>query len=299
VTLYRAYGLDIESDRALPLRRAPAGAGRDLTIVHAGRAPPERPSGPDRRDLRVADSGWTLRYDNREGGWMAFEYSAVDRRLRLSGSVGWEAFEGPLGSVVCAVFLRLRGATLLHGACVGWGRHRGIAILGASGHGKSTLAGALVARGAAPLTEDLLLLRQGPDGYSAEPGAPTLHLLADSWRHLAPLLPPGSACPSGDDKIRLTLGGEAEPAPLSAVYVLEPPGSAPEPSLERLSGPAAVGALAEHLYGTRWIRPADGGDLAFCARLALEVPVFALSRPWALDRLLATAGMVRSHALAR
>ncbi len=299
MTLYRAYGLNIGSERALPLRRAPAGAEADLTVVYAGLAPPGHPSGPDRRDLSVTDSGWTLRYDNREGGWMAFRYSADDRRLLLSGSVGWEAFEGPLSGVVWAVLLRLGGATLLHGACLGWGRYRALAILGASGYGKSTLAGALVARGAAPLTEDLLLLRRGPAGYAAEPGAPTLHLLCDAYRHLAPLLSPGSACPSGDDKIRLMLAGDAAPAPLSAIYVLEPPGSGAEPSLERLSGPAAVGALAEHLYGSRWIRPAGGGDLAFCARLTLEVPVFALSRPWALDGLLATAGMVRSHALAR
>lgn len=299
MNLYRAYGLNIAAERALPLRPAPSGAEPDLTVVYAGPAPPERPSGPDRRDLTVADSGWTLRYDNSEGGWMAFEYSVLDRRLRLSGSVEWEAFEGPIGGVVCAVLLRLRGATLLHGACVGWGRHRAIAILGASGHGKSTLAGAFIARGATLLTEDLLHLRRGPAGYAAEPGAPTLHLLADAYRHLAPLLPPGSACPSGDNKVRLMLGGNADPAPLSAVYVLEPPGGGREPSLERLSGSAAVGALAEHLYGSRWIRPAGGGDLAFCARLALEVPVFALSRPWSLDGLLATAAMVGSNALAR
>lgn len=294
--LYRAYGLDIESERALPLRPAPPGAKPDLTVVYTGPAAPRPPSGPDRRDLRLTDSGWTLRYDNREGGWMAFEYSALDRRLRLSGSVDWEAFEGPLGGVVCAVLLRLGGATLLHGACVALG-DRAVAILGASGHGKSTLAGALVAGGAAPLTEDLLLLRRGPAGYLAEPGAPTLHLLADAYRYLSAHLPAGSARQAGDGKIRLVLGGEAAPARLSALYVLEPPGGGGKASLERLSGPSAVGALAEHLYGSRWIRPAGDGDLAFCARLALEVPVFALSRPWALDGLLATAGTVRSHTL--
>jgi hypothetical protein len=297
VILYRAYGLDIQSDRALPLRTAPPGAKPDLTVEYAGPAPSQPPSGPDRRDLAVTDSGWTLRYDNREGGWMSFEYSAGDRRLLLSGSVGWEAFEGPLGGVVCAVLLRLRGATLLHGACVGWGDNRAIAILGASGHGKSTLAGALVARGATPLTEDLLLLRLGPGGPVVEPGAPTLHLLADAYRHLAPHLRAGSPRPSGDDKIRLLLGGEAAPVRLSAIYVLDPPGNGGEPSLEQLWGPSAVGVLAEHLYGCRWIRPAGGGDLAFCARLARGVPVFALSRPWALEAVLDTAARLRSHAL--
>ena len=295
MTLYRAYGLDIESGRSLPLRRAPSSTRPDLTVDYAGPAPAERPSGPDRRDLEVTRAGWTLRYDNREGGWMAFDYSATERRLRLSGSVGWEAFAGPLGGVICGVLLRLEGTTLLHGACVGFGG-RAVAILGASGHGKSTLAGALIALGAAPVTEDLLLLRRGRGGFEVEPGAPTLHLLADAWRHLAPHLPAGSARPSGDGKVRLELGGEPLPVRLAALYVLEPPGSGGGTILERLAGPSAVGALAEHLYGSRWILPSGDEDLAFCARLAREVPVFALSRPWALDGVLATAEVVRSHA---
>ncbi len=298
MNLYRAYGLDIESERALPLRPAPPGAKPDLTVEFDDRAPAEPPSGPDRRDLRVTDSGWTLRYDNRAGGWMAFDYSAPERRLAVSGSVGRDALEGPLSGLVWGVLLRLGGATLLHAACVGWGRRRAIAILGASGHGKSTLAGALVAQGATSLAEDLLLLRSGPEGFVPEAGAPTLNLLADAYRHLAPHLRAASTRPSEEDKIRLTFGGEAPPATLSAIYVLEPPGPTGELSLERLSGASAIGALAEHLYGDRWIRPAGSGDLAFCARLGREVPVFALSRPWALEGVLDTAARLRSHALA-
>jgi len=296
VNLYRAYGLNIASERALPLRPAPPGAKPDLTIDYAGPAPAERPSGPDRRDLSVTDAGWTLRYDNREGGWMAFDYSSAGRRLQLSGSVDWEAFEGPLSGVVWGLLLRLGGATLLHGAGVGFG-DRAIAILGASGHGKSTLAGALIALGAAPLTEDLLLLRLEPDGVRVEPGAPSLHLLDDAYRHLAPHLPAEPARASGDGKVRLMPGGDAAPARLRAIYVLDPPGSGAGTSLERLSGPSAVGALAEHLYGSRWIRPAGDEDLAFCARLSREVPIFALSRPWTLDGVLETANRLQSHAL--
>jgi hypothetical protein len=292
---YRAYGLGIESERPLPLHPGPSGARPDLTIAFARRAPAEPPSGPDRRDLEVTDAGWTLRYDNREGGWMAFDYSAGDRRLLVSGSLEGEAFEGPLSGVVCGLLLRLAGTTLLHGACLGLGG-RAVAILGASGHGKSTLAGALIARGATLVTEDLLRLSHGAGGFRAEPGAPTLHLLADAYRHLAPHLPAGPARPAGDGKVRLFPGGDGAPVPLAALCVLDPPGNGGgESSLERLSGPSAVGALAGHLYGSRWIRPAGDEDLAFCARLAREVPVFALSRPWALDAVLATADLVRSQ----
>jgi hypothetical protein len=294
VSLYRAYGLDIECERRLPLLPSPCGASPDLTFVYSGRAPAERPSGPDRRDLRVTEAGWILRYDNVEGGWMVFDYSAPDRRLQLSGSVEWEVFEGPLSGLVFGVLLRLAGETLLHGACLRLG-DRGAAILGASGHGKSTLAGALIALGATPVSEDLLALSRGAGGFLAEPGAPTLHLLGDAFRHLEPHLRGAPACPAGDGKVRLELGGSAAPARLASLYILDPPAIGGKESLQRLSGPSAIGALAEHLYGSRWIRPAGDEDLAFCARLAREVPVFALSRPWALDGLLATADLLRSH----
>ncbi|HEX8381558.1 MAG TPA: hypothetical protein VF619_13535 [Allosphingosinicella sp.] len=289
--LYRAYGLDLASDRPLPLRPSKPEAQPSLTIVYSDRGHARPPSGPDRRELVRAGADWNLRYDNREGGWMAFEYSAGERRLLVCGSVPWEALEGPLTGLVFGVKLRLEGASLLHGACLRVGG-RAVAILGGSGHGKSTLAAACLALGAELLTEDLLLLRQGANGFEAEPGAPTLHLLADSWRHLEPRLPPAGdrAHLNGDGKVRLVLpAGSAEPVRLAAVYILEPPGTAGGTRLDRLSGPEAIGRLAGQLYGSAWISPVAPADLAFCARLAREVPVFALSRPWALEGVLETA----------
>jgi hypothetical protein len=298
VRRYRAYGLDVASDRALPLRPSRSEAEPCLTIACADRGPAQPPSGQGRRELVRSGADWTLRYDNREGGWMAFDYSSGKRRLLVSGSVEWEVLEGPLTGLVFGVKLRLEGASLLHGACLRIGG-RAVAILGGSGHGKSTLAAASVALGAELLTEDLLLLRRGPHGFEAEPGATTLHLLADSHRHLAARLPPAGDGTSvnGDGKVRLVLPGScAEPVRLSALYILEPPGAGDGTRLQRLSGTDAIGRLAGQLYGSAWISPLGSGDLAFCARVAREVPVFALSRPWALEGVLETAELVRTHA---
>ncbi len=300
--LYRAYGLDVATERPLPLRPAASVGQPCLTVAYANPAPARPASGPDRRELVHSGAGWTLRYDNREGGWMAFEYSAGERRLLVSGSVPWEALEGPLTGLLFGVKLRLEGASLLHGAGLRIGG-RGIAILGGSGHGKSTLAAASIALGAELLTEDLLRLRRGADGFEAEPGAATLHLLADAHRHLEPRLPPAGdgARVNGDGKVRLVLpAGPAEPVRLSAVYILEAPGAGGGGTgMERLSGPDAVGRLVGQLYGTGWISPVGPGDLAFCARLAAEVPIFALSRPWALEGVLETADLLRDHAEAQ
>jgi hypothetical protein len=290
VNRYRAYGLEIASQRALPLRASSSRQEPDLRILYSAPTAPLVPSGPDRRALVRGEAGWSLRYDNEKGGWLAFDYAARERTLRVSGSVPWEEWEGPLSGVVCGVLLRLGGATLLHAACLDVGGGA-IAILGASGDGKSTLAGALVSGGAVLLSEDLLAVGVGPAGYLAEPGAPSLHLLPDAHRSLG--LPYDAALIRGDGKIRLTLpSAGTEAVPLSAIFILRRGGDCAQPSLERLSGAAAVAGLAEHLYGSSWIRPPDTADLLFCARLKREVPVFAVSRPWSLDELAETADLL-------
>jgi hypothetical protein len=298
---YRAYGLEIDCERELPLRPSASRSEPDVLFIHSGVAPPNPPSGRDRRALSRNDRGWLLRYDNEEGGWMAFDHSAESRSVHVSGSVDWETCVGPLSGLVCGVLLRIAGATLLHGACGSIGG-KAIALLGASGSGKSTLAAGLIARGATLIAEDLLAIRRDAGEYLVEPGAPTLHLLEDSHDRLGPGLAPFALAihDREDGKIRLDLapGDEESLAPvrLSALFLLES-GAAPDgPSLRRLSGPEAVRGLMDNLYGASWIRPADEADLEYCARLAGQIPVFALSRPWDLEGVSETAAALQDIA---
>ena len=298
---YRAYGLEIGCERELPLRPSASRSEPDVRFIHSGGAPANPASGRDRRALSLSDEGWLLRYDNEEGGWMAFDYRAETGCVQVSGSVDWETCVGPLTGLVCGVLLRIVGATLLHGACVSTGG-KAIALLGASGSGKSTLAAGLIARGATLIAEDLLAIRRNEGDYLVEPGAPTLHLLEDSHDSLGPGLAPFALAIQGreDGKIRLDLspGGEESLAPvwLSALFVLEPRAAPDGPSLRRLSGPDAVRSLMDNLYGASWIRPADGADLEFCARLSGQIPVFALSRQWALEGVSETAAALQDCA---
>jgi hypothetical protein len=269
-----------------------------LRIVALERAPRSSKSGPDRRSLSIGPGGWTLRYDNRDGDWMAYDYRAVDRRLLVSASLPWDVCAGPLTGVVCGVLLGLEKRTLLHGACLEIDG-KSIAILGASGHGKSTLAAFLSQAGAGVVTEDLLAPARTEAGWIVEPGAPGLHLLADAFAMFgAPADPARPAAPVRDGKYALELPATAARAvPLAGIYILDLAGEESEPALTRLSGRRAVQQILQHLYGASWIRAPDAADLRFCADLAAEVPVHSVSRPWRLDRLACTAELVLDHAV--
>lgn len=269
-----------------------------MLIVDRGRFPGSDPAGPDRRDLAVGPAGWTLRFDNPDGDWIAYEYCTRDRCLLVSASLPWEICAGPLAGVVLGLLLGREGRTLLHGACLELGG-RAFALLGASGHGKSTLAAALVREGASLLTEDLLVLGRTPAAWIVEPGAPSLHLLEDSYAALGPD-PPVAAPGVREGKFALAMPAGAGPAdgqaPLAAVYILDPPAAGLSAHITSLTGRRALLGVLDHLYGAAWIRSRDGTDLRFCADLVAHVPVHSLSRPWRLDQVGETAAMLRRHA---
>lgn len=229
---------------------------------------------------------------------MAYDYRARDRCLSVSASLPWEICAAPLGGVVPGVLLGLEGRPLLHGACLKLGE-AAVALLGASGHGKSTLAAALVRDGAALLTEDLLVLDDAGGEWIVEPGAHSLHLLEDSYAALGGA-PAGAAPKVRDGKFAVDIpAAGAGRTPLSAICILDPPASGEAAGLTRLAGRDAVIRLMAHLYGAAWIRAPGRADLGFCAGLAARVPVHALSRPWRLESVPETAALLRGHILAR
>ena len=268
------------------------------------RSPGSEAAGPDRRNLSLGEEGWTLRYDNRDGDWMAYEYRARDCSLLVSGSLPWQVCAEPLAGVVCGVFLSLRQRTLLHGACVRLGG-ASFALLGASGHGKSTLTAALMQEGATLVTEDLLVAAQTPSGWNVEAGAPTLHLLDDAYAMVgAGLCARGRAAPKvregkyALDMTRAFDGAASEPPTLAGIYLLDPPAARALTQLTTLSGRRALLRVLEHLYGSRWIRAVAECDLQFCADLVADVPVHVLSQRWRLEETRETAAMLGRHVLA-
>lgn len=296
MSLYRAYGLVLACERALPFAAAAAGAAADVRILdrlgQALRAPTDRV----RRELLRDGGGWSLRYSNSEGGWLHFDHDAEAKTLAVAGSASWKEAVPVLAGVACAVLLSSAGTPLLHGAALAFDGGA-VVILGDSGQGKSTLAAALLRAGGRMLSEDLLVVTRRGSAFEVEPGYSRISLLPDSYAALG-LSGGGGEAPeprSGTGKSWIEAAASAEPAAIRRLYILAAPDpAAPDGRAELLSRSAAAPALVRQLYGVPWIRPAGEADLALCGWLAARVPVFTLSRSATLSRLDACAAMVRA-----
>jgi hypothetical protein len=125
---------------------------------------------------------------------------------------------------VLPLALTLQGRLVLHGSAVSIDG-RGVAFLGNSGMGKSTLAASFAVCGTHFLTDDGLLLGEDGGWPTVVPSHPSVRLWQDSEEAL---LPPGSARAPAvcfTDKARLLAGPSIafrpEPAPLGCVYFLD------------------------------------------------------------------------------
>jgi hypothetical protein len=106
---------------------------------------------------------------------------------------------------LCAV----EGRAVVHASAVAFGSAV-VGLVGPSGSGKSSLAGALVEGGARLVCDDYLVLDERPDGYRVAPAYPGLRLWSDSagrFAEDADGLPPVAAY---SDKRRLAVDALAE-----------------------------------------------------------------------------------------
>jgi hypothetical protein len=176
---------------------------------------------------------------------------------------------------VWSVVLAARGKEALHGSAIER-NGRAMAILGASGTGKSTACSRLLNRGWRLVTDDLLAF---DDGGKVLPGPPFIRTAADRAEGRAGHLDAGG-------KVRLFPTVCPHPAPLAAIIIQD--------ALYRdescLSGVAAVDALLTQIYGPRLTHPGQAHRrLAMASELTASVPVYgvpprSLTTEW-LERL--------------
>ncbi len=174
----------------------------------------------------------------------------------------------------------LQGLELFHASAVAIGG-RAIAFVAGSGTGKTSLAFALLARGAALVTDDVLVLEPIRAGVVAHPGVPLVNVGADQ---LALLPAPARArlgAPLGrSDKVHVEIPGMAgEPLPLGAVFFLTR-----SRAVERLAVTAAVPLDPRDLLGATFMphivtRARMISQLNACAAIAGTVPVLKLEVP--------------------
>jgi len=130
---------------------------------------------------------------------------------------------------VLPLVLSQRGRVVLHASAVA-GPEGAVAFLGATGAGKSTLAGSFCRSGWPLLTDDCFLLREQGEQIAVVPSYPGLRLWEDSlagldWKD-APLAP--SAHYTEKQRIQAGSGSLTvcrDAMPLAKLFVLEPPDS--------------------------------------------------------------------------
>lgn len=287
------HGFDVYGRGPMAYLR-PAAGHDPLTIV-AGSTPP-RPTGSKLAELRTRSGpGWRL-YESADGfnvdfdqiGWYHVD---VDRARISTPATPYPAWlEATTLGLPVALLVLARGGLFFHAAAVEIAGHA--VILAAPGyHGKTTLAGALLAAGHRLLSEDLVRCNVG-ETTTVHPGPALIRLRRDvaEWLDI-----PG-ATPVADDQGKIyyalsdELRGTGEPLPLGAIVFLHrSDGGAVE--LSRIDPLAAL----RDLWAVTLNVPTPGGRAQCFSQItsvAQQVPLWKLSRPLTRDALAETIDRV-------
>jgi hypothetical protein len=184
---------------------------------------------------------------------------------------------GPMIGVV----LRLRDTLCLHASAVSVDGGV-IAFMGRSGAGKSTTAAAFAERGHGIVSDDLVPLSDGADGWLAVPAYPRLRLWPSSVDLIASISPRFPRLPADWDGRRYYVDFarhgyrfEFEPRPLRAIYLLDERSANPGgPSVEAASAQDAMMTLVANTFGARVLdQTMRAHEFAQLGQLLDSVPV--------------------------
>ena len=252
------YGGILRSELPFPDLRPSSGGEPSWWFGRSADRPPdcagevlgeETYEGPVRLEVTKTPTG--LRFAYTDTG--VFDISAGGRNLVWYPTAGAPldlALIDVMGRVMAGA-LHLGGLLCLHGSAVAVaGGSSGIGFLAPKHYGKSTLAFAMMQRGAQLLTDDTLPVEFGHP-VRLRPGVHSVRLWTDSAERLASDRI-GTGREYGGKHIvdRIPEDRVADQAvPLSAMYVLNPPGKQAPPDLvrrARLPDVSAAMALVQH-----------------------------------------------------
>lgn len=192
--------------------------------------------------------------------------------------------------------LHQRGIFTLHASAVAIDG-KAVIFVGAKGAGKSTLVGALAARGHALLTDDVAAVDIADDAPPrVRVGAPNLNLWPDSATVVAHDLDGVSPITSLSPKLagRVTTPQPTAPMPLAAVFVLSNGDSS---RIEPLAPIEGFTELVGHSHAFRWIKHVANLERHFsqCRNVLAHAAIARLRRGDSLDAVFALAAMVEDH----
>lgn len=303
---YHIFGRRLRSELEFPdLSVAPAEGRADFELRIGPTKPP--PVQTRLQGTWELEPGWVYRLHRLPAGFR-LEFGSTGHYDILSRGreiVWYPGPDAPLEMIralllgpVMALALHEAGILALHGSAVTI-EGEGIVFLGSKFHGKSTLALALTAAGAALVTDDLVAVEVEPPVLL--PGIHSVRMKDDVAERLGRRFPGARM----QDRWKKTLTGLPrhrlawEPAPLTAVYVLEPVRRIADGAVTRrtrLPLPAAAAALAhqtklvDELVGYE----TAGSTLSLIAAVVSRVPVYRLEVVRDLDSLGDVVRQIRS-----
>ena len=285
---YRAFGLQVASEIELPELPTCPRASADVEIACG--AIPDLPAFDTSLDRDVV-----LRGDDVYVHWPFLGTVLVSggRRIHVApgGPAAPETVRMAVLGVSMGVLLHQRGLFTLHASAVSIGG-TAAAFVGWKGAGKSTLAATLQRRGHALVTDDVLAV--DATSLAVHPAFPQIKLRGEAMQaidaphgehnRLSPDVPKYDGCRTASFKSRSL--------PLGVVFVLD--ASDDGVSCERVQGRDAFLALMSQSYAPRFLgtEGVTPGFVDACSRLAREVAVVRLRRPYDLNRLADSAACV-------
>lgn len=272
---YTAYGFGIHSELPLPELTAVEKAPDDITIFLRSLSISEQATTRNATYFlgETIDVGTFLVSNGKE--------IIIDPIPGVDGALLRTIVLGP----IWAVLLRQRGLAVFHasGIIVNNG---GVAFLGGSGWGKSTLAEAFYARGYGIVTDDVMAVRIEESPPQVFPAYPSVKLFPDTANFLGCDASTTHPVHSRTEKRahRVALKFPQGPLPLRRIYVL----AAGECNkIEPLQSQEAFVELVRNSRAVSLLRDQDSrnGHLRQCAHLVTEVPVCRLKRRLVLSDL--------------
>ena len=289
-----AFGLEVRSDfpliGAVPVD-APAGErGRGVHITTA-----ERDDSPIREETLLervyADGALGMRVSRLEDGSYLIEapghgrFSVADDGSTVSCdglTAPWWRWHRPLFAQVLPLAATLNGLELVHASAVAL-EDRAVAFVADSGTGKSSLALALLARGAALVTDDVLALEPAPDGGAvlAHPGVSMANIAAEQLALLGASVRSRVGAPIGtSDKVHVEIANVSPgPLTLGAIFFLRRSDAFGRLAVEPLLPPDPRDLLGATFMPHIVTRQRLLAQLRTCAEIAQAVPAFRLEAP--------------------
>lgn len=303
-TRFSYHGLTVESSLPLPLEREGCGgvAGPAALVVRPepGLGSPEGPA-----LLTSAVTGYRLHSDGGSRCWLVREGAAflVTADEILVDPVPLDTERASyLVTRVLALWLQLTGRPALHASAVAFG-DRAVGLMARSGTGKSTLASALVQRGAQLLCDDILPVTFEGDSLRVSAAEPYINLWPDSAGRLVSDLESLERVAPSLEKRRLRArhadgSGRGRPT-LERLYVLERgPNGEGGVRIEELPAAEALMMLLGHgqMAGAAEALGLGGARLEVLARVVRRVPVRLVRFPSGFNALPHVCAAIESDA---